>query len=346
MNLKLQLKKTGLLQLIGNTPLIKIESLSTLTGREIFMKCENFNPGGTIKDRPALGMVIQAIADGSLKPGMTIVEGTAGNTGIGLAMVGQALGFKTIIVLPKGQDPSKLKMLSLYGAQIVETDAVVYPDERHFFLMGKKIGTSSPDYWWANQFDNPANWQSHYQTTAPEMWLQMKGEIDHLVCAAGSTGTIAGAAKYFKQMAPSCKVTLVDPTLSSLYSNFHHNTWDVKGEYTMAEGVGITRPCDNWTTAKPFIDDAFILPDQAITSLAYFVREKEGIVSGMSSMLNMAGALRTALKAPKGARIVTFMCDGGDRATSKLYNPEFLKDKKLDATVLKDNELLKYFGSL
>lgn len=346
MNLKLQLKKTGLLQLVGNTPLIKIESLSTLTGRDIFMKCETFNPGGTIKDRPALGMVVKAIASGVLRPGMTIVEGTAGNTGIGLAMVGQALGFKTIIVLPRGQDPSKLRMLSLYGAQIVETDAVVYPDERHFFLVGKKIGTSSSEYWWANQFDNPANWQSHYETTGPEIWAQMQGEVDHLVCAAGSTGTIAGVAKYLKQMSPTTQVTLVDPTLSSLYSNFHHNTWDVKGEYTMAEGVGITRPCDNWSAAKPHINDAFILPDQAITTLAYYVRQKEGLVSGMSSMLNLAGAFRTALKAPKGARIVTFMCDGGDRATSKLYNPDFLREKKLDPAVLGDQELVKYFQSL
>lgn len=346
MNLKLQLKKTGLLQLVGNTPLIKIESLSQLTGREIFLKCENFNPGGTIKDRPALGMVLNAIADGSLKPGMTIVEGTAGNTGIGLAMVGQALGYKTIIVIPKGQDPSKLRMLSLYGAQIVETDAVVYPDERHFFLVGKKIGTSSPGHWWANQFDNPANWGSHYETTAPEIWSQMKGEIDHFVCAAGSSGTIAGVSRFLKQMSPKTKISLVDPSMSSLYNNFHHNTWEIKGEYTMAEGVGITRPSENWSAAKPHVDDAFLIPDQALVTLAYYVREKEGFVSGMSSMLNLCGALRTALRAPKGSRVVTFLCDGGDRATSKMYNPDFLKEKKLDPAVLKDAELVRYFESL
>lgn len=345
MNLKLQLKKTGLLQLIGNTPLIKVESLSKLTGREIFIKCENFNPGGTIKDRPALYMVINAIADGSLKPGMTIVEGTAGNTGIGLAMVGQALGYKTIIVLPKGQDPSKLKMLSLYGAQIVEAEAVVYPDERHFFPMGRKIGTSSPNNWWANQFDNPANWQSHYETTAPEIWSQMNGLVDHLVCAAGSSGTVAGVSRFLKQMNPGVKVSLADPTLSSLYNNYHHNNWEVTGTYTMAEGVGITRPCENWSAAKPHIDDVFTVTDQALTTLAYYVREKEGLVMGMSSMLNLSGVLRTALKSPKGSRLVTFMCDGGDRATSKLYNPEFLAEKKLDSTVLSDTELVKYFES-
>ncbi len=346
MNLKLQLKKTGLLQLVGNTPLVKVESLSALTGREIFMKCENFNPGGTIKDRPALGMVVNAIAEGKLKPGMTIVEGTAGNTGIGLAMVGQALGYKVIVVLPKGQDPSKLRMLSLYGAQIVETDAVVYPDERHFFLVGKKIGTSSPEYWWANQFDNPANWGSHYETTGPEIWAQMKGEIDHLVCAAGSSGTIAGVSRYLKQMSPRTKVTLVDPHLSSLATNFRTGKWDIVGEYTMAEGVGITRPSENWSAARPTVDDALTLPDQALTSLAYWLRAKEGIVTGMSSMLNLAGAVKTALGAAPGSRVVTFMCDGGERATSKMYDPAFLKEKGLDPAVLGDQELLRYFTSL
>lgn len=346
MTLKLQLKKTGLLQLIGHTPLLKVESLSQLTGREIFVKCENFNPGGTIKDRPALHMVVNAIADGRLKPGMTIVEGTAGNTGIGLAMVGQALGHKVIVVLPKGQDPSKLRMLGLYGAQIVETDAVAFPDERHFFLVGKKIGTSSPDYWWANQFDNPDNWGSHYETTAPEIWQQMQGEIDHLVCAAGSSGTIAGVSRYLKQMDPKIKVTLVDPFLSSLCTNFYTGKWDVIGDYTMAEGVGITRPSENWSAAKPHVDEAFTLPDQALTSLAYYVRAKEGLVMGMSSMLNLAGTLKTALKSPKGSRLVTFMCDGGDRATSKMYSPEFLQEKKLDPTVLSDKELTDYFTSI
>ncbi|MBY0517934.1 MAG: pyridoxal-phosphate dependent enzyme [Bacteriovoracaceae bacterium] len=338
------IKKTGLLGLIGNTPMIKVESLSKLTGRDIFMKCENFNPGGTIKDRPALYMVAKAIADGRLKPGMTIVEGTAGNTGIGLAMVGQCLGYKVIVVLPKGQDPSKLKNLALYGAEIVETDAVMYPDEKHFFLVGKKIGTSSPDYWWANQFDNPDNWGSHYETTAPEMWKQLDGKIDHLVCAAGSSGTIAGVSKFFKEKNPAIKVTLVDPHGSGLCANVHKKTWDVDGTYTMAEGVGITRPTENWAAAS--VDDAFTLPDQALTSLAYWIRHKEGLVMGMSSMLNLSGAFRTALKSPKGSRLVTFMCDGGDRATGKMYSSEFLKEKNLDPKILSDQELVKYFESL
>ncbi len=342
--LEKNLKKSGLLSLIGHTPMIRVHSLSKITGRDIFIKCENFNPGGTIKDRPALGMVIGAINEGKLKPGMTIVEGTAGNTGIGLAMVGQCLGYKVIVVLPKGQDASKLKQLSLYGAIIHETDAVVYPDERHFFLVGKKIGTSSPDYWWANQFDNPHNWGSHYETTAPEMWQQMEGKIDQLVCAAGSSGTIAGVSRFLKEKDKNIKVNLVDPHGSALCRFFKTGKWEMEGTYTMAEGVGITRPTENWAAAH--VDDAFTLPDQALTTLAYYLRHEEGLVMGMSSMLNVAGALRTALKSPKGSRIATFMCDGGDRATSKMYNPDFLKEKNLDPSVVSEKELLRYFESL
>ena len=339
-----ELKSKGLLPLIGNTPLLKVQSLSALTGREIFMKCEITNPGGTIKDRPALHMVVNAILDGHLKPGMTIVEGTAGNTGIGLALVGQSLGFPVIVVMPEGQDPAKHKTLGLYGAKVHETAACVYPDERHFFLVGKKIGTSSPDYWWANQFDNPNNWGAHYESTAPEIWQQMEGKIDYLVCAGGSTGTIAGVSKYFKEKSPGTKVHLVDPHGSALCQHFRTGRWDIEGTYTMAEGVGITRPTANWEMAK--VDDAFMLGDQSITTLAYWLRAKEGIVMGMSSMLNLAGTLRAALKAPKGSRLVTFMCDGGERATSKMYNPAFLAEKKLDATVVSDQELLSYFTSL
>jgi cysteine synthase A len=338
-----QLKKSGLLGLIGNTPMIRVESLSQLTGREIFMKCENFNPGGTIKDRPALGMVMNAIVEGKLKPGMSIVEGTAGNTGIGLAMVGHSLGYKVIVVLPKGQDPSKLKQLSLYGATIHETEAVAYPDERHFFLTGKRIGTSSPEYWWANQFDNPHNWGSHYETTAPEMWSQMEGKIDHLVCAAGSSGTIAGVSRFFKEKNANVKVTLVDPHGSGLCNFVHNKKWDAEGTYTMAEGVGITRPSDNFSAAH--IDGAFTLPDQALTTLAYWLKNKEGLVMGMSSMLNLAGTLKHALTVAPGSRLVTFLCDGGDRATGKMYNAEFLAEKKLDPTVVSDQELLSYFKS-
>lgn len=225
MDLRTKLKSTGLLQAIGNTPLIKVNTLSEMTGCEIFLKCENLNPGGTVKDRPALNMVIEAIVRGDLKPGMTIVEGTAGNTGIGLAMVGQALGYKVIVVMPKGMAKEKHDILKLYGAEVVETEAVDYSDDRHFFKVGKKIGQSDPNYWWANQFDNPDNYFSHYNSTAPEIYEQMGGKIDVMVVAAGSGGTAAGISKYMKEKDPKIKVVMPDPIGSGITSYFKTGTF-------------------------------------------------------------------------------------------------------------------------
>jgi cysteine synthase len=344
MDLRSKLKSQGLLQAIGNTPVIKIQSLSKLTGCEIFMKCENLNPGGTIKDRPALNMVIEAKIRGDLKPGMTIVEGTAGNTGIGLAMVGQALEHKVIVVMPQGMAPEKHQILKLYGAQIVETQAVPFSDERHFYKVGKSIGLSSPDYWWANQFDNPDNYLSHYQTTAPELYHQLEGKIDTVVVAAGSGGTAAGVSLFMKQKNPEIKIVIPDPLGSGICHYFNSGTFVSDGSYTMTEGVGITRLVDNFQHIKQ--DRTMTVSDQLLTWLAMYVREHEGLVMGMSSMLNLAGALSSALHFGSGKRIATFMCDGGERAISKMYNPEFLKDKKLDSSLMKDSELLEAFRSV
>jgi cysteine synthase A len=343
MDLRTKLKNTGLLQVIGNTPMLKVQSLSAITGCEIFMKCENLNPGGTIKDRPALSMVIEAIVRGVLKPGMTIVEGTAGNTGIGLALVGQALGHKVIVVMPKGMAIEKHKVLKLYGAEIVETEAVPYTDERHFFKVGKNIGQSSPDYWWANQFDNPDNYLSHYHSTAPEMFQQMDGKLDAVVVASGSGGTVAGVSKYMKEKDHNIKVIIPDPAGSGICHFFNHGSWESDGSYTMTEGVGITRMVENYRHIKQ--DSCYTIDDQKLTSLAMFVREKEGLVMGMSSMLNLAGAFHTALKMGRGHRIATFMCDGGERAMSKMYNPEFLKEKKIDGNLLSEKEIVHLYQS-
>lgn len=344
MDLRSKLKSTGLLQVIGNTPIIKVQSLSALTGCEIFMKCENLNPGGTVKDRPALRMVVEAIVRGDLRPGMKIVEGTAGNTGIGLAMVGQALGYKTIVVLPEGMAPEKHKVLKLYGAEIVETAAVPFSDERHFFKVGKKIGTSNPEYWWSNQFDNPDNYLSHYETTGPEMYEQMGGKIDAVVVAAGSGGTAAGVSKFMKEKNPSIKFIMPDPVGSGIKSFFDHGSFDSDGRYTMTEGVGITRLHDNFNIIKQ--DECHTIDDQLITSLAMYVREKEGLVIGMSSMLNLAGAFYTALKHGPRQRIITLLCDGGERAASKMYSPEFLKEKGIDGSLLSEKEIKDLFQKL
>ncbi|MBA2405166.1 MAG: cysteine synthase A [Bdellovibrionales bacterium] len=341
MDLKTKLKSTGLLQVIGNTPIMKVQSLSQLTGCDIFMKCENLNPGGTIKDRPALHMVVEAIASGVLKPGMTIVEGTAGNTGIGLALVGQALGYKVIVIMPQGMAIEKHKVLKLYGAEIVETEAVPFSDDRHFFKVGKKIGQSSPDYWWANQFDNPDNYLSHYLGTAPEMYQDMDGKIDAVVVAAGSGGTAAGVSKYMKEQNKNIRVVVPDPMGSGICSYFKTGEFTSDHSYTMTEGVGITRFQDNFKWIQQ--DECYTISDQKLTSLAMYLREKEGLVMGMSSMLNLAGAFNTALKMGPGKRVITFMCDGGERAISKMYNPEFLLEKKLDGTLLPEKEIVELF---
>lgn len=344
MDLRTKLRSTGLLQAIGHTPVIRIQSLSRIAGCDIFMKCENLNPGGTIKDRPALHMVVEAIVRGDLKPGMTIVEGTAGNTGIGLALVGQALGYKVIVVMPKGMALEKHKVLKLYGAEIVETEAVAYSDERHFFKVGKKIGTSRPDYWWANQFDNPDNYLSHYHSTAPEMWEQMGGKIDAVIVASGSGGTCAGVSKFMKEKNPDIKVIMPDPVGSGIVNYFNKGTFDSDGQYTMTEGVGITRLVTNYELIRQ--DRCYTIDDQKLTYLANFLKKEEGLVMGMSSMLNLAGAFNTALKYGKGQRIITFMCDGGERAMSKMYNPEFLKEKGIENTLLPEKEITEIFQAL
>ena len=343
MDLRTKLKSTGLLQVIGNTPVMKIQSLSAITGCEIFMKCENLNPGGTVKDRPAMNMVVEAIVRGDLKPGMTIVEGTAGNTGIGLALVGQALGYKVIVVMPKGMAVEKHNILKLYGAEIVETDAVPYSDERHFFKVGKKIGQSRPDYWWANQFDNPDNYLSHYQSTAPEMYEQMGGKIDAVVIAAGSGGQAAGISKYMKEKDPKIQFIMPDPMGSGIVNFFNKGEWDSDGSYTMTEGVGIGRMVENFKHIQQ--DKCYTINDQTLTKLAMFVREKEGLVMGMSSMLNLAGAFNTALQMGPGKRIITMLCDGGDRAISKMYNPAFLKEKGIDGSTPTEKEIVELYKS-
>jgi cysteine synthase A len=341
MDLKNKLKSTGLLQVIGNTPFLKVQCLSEITGCEIFMKCEHLNPGGTIKDRPAMHMVVEAIASGVLKPGMTIVEGTAGNTGIGLALVGQALGYKVIVIMPKGMAVEKHKVLKLYGAEIVETEAVPFSDDRHFFKVGKKIGQSSPNYWWANQFDNPDNYLSHYLYTGPEMYKDMEGKLDAVVVAAGSGGTAAGVSKYMKEQNKNIRVVVPDPMGSGICSFFKTGEFTSDHAYTMTEGVGITRFQDNFKHI--YQDECFTIDDQKLTSLAMYLRQKEGLVMGMSSMLNLAGAFKTALKMGPGKRIMTIMCDGGERAISKMYNPEFLKEKNLDDTLLPEKEIVALY---
>ena len=319
--------------LVGNTPLLKIESLSKLTGCEIFVKCEQFNPGGSIKDRAALQMVQDAIASGDLRPGMTIVEGTAGNTGIGLAIAAKSYHLDMLAVMPKGQAAEKERMLTLHGAQLKLVDPCPFKDQNHFYHTARRIAEENPEkYWWANQFENLSNFKAHYENTAPEIAKQMDGKIDVFVTAAGTGGTVAGNSAYLKENIPGIQCYLVDPKGSGLKSYIDNGEFKSEGG-SMTEGIGIMRLVENFKKAK--LDGAISLDDQGLVTISRFVRDHDGIVLGLSSAFNVSAALYMAIQKGPGKRIVTFHCDLGERSYSKLYNDEFLASKglKIDQTI-------------
>lgn len=314
--------------LIGNTPVVKVESLSRLTGCEILLKCENLNPGGSVKDRAALQMVQDAVADGELKENMTIVEGTAGNTGIGLALVGRSLGFGVLVVMPSNQAQEKERQVTLFNAELKKVDPCPFSNPKHFYHTARNIAEEAPQrYWWANQFENLSNYKAHYFQTGPEIQKQTDGRLDYFVSVAGTGGTIGGVSSYLKEQMPATKTILVDPEGSGSCSYVKTGEYKSSGG-SITEGIGIMRLVANF--AKASIDDAFTLPDQDIVTIAEYVRQNDGLAVGSSSALNLAGALKTAVTHGPGKRILTLMCDGGERSYSKLYNPEFLAQKELD----------------
>ncbi|MGE4132380.1 MAG: cysteine synthase A [Bdellovibrionales bacterium] len=323
--------------LVGNTPLVKIKSLCRLTGSDIFLKCENCNPGGSIKDRAALQMILDAVEAKQLRPGMTIVEGTAGNTGIGLALAARALGFKMKAVMPEGQALEKQRMIELYGAELHLVKPVPFKDQNHFYHTARRMAEENPNqYWWANQFENLSNFKAHFTRTGPEILDQMQGKIDWLVSVAGSGGTIGGNSAFLKEKSPTTKVRLIDPMGSGLTSYFKTGEFKSTGS-SITEGIGIMRLVANFAKAK--VDDAITLPDQDLVTIAYHLRDEDGLLLGSSAALNVAGAVHTAIKFGPGKRIVTFICDLGERSASKLYNPEYLSksgltDKNLDVEKL------------
>lgn len=325
--------------LIGKTPILKIPSLSKLTESEIFLKCEQLNPGGSVKDRAALQMVKDAIAKGDLKEGMTIVEGTAGNTGIGLAIVAKSFGLKMLAVMPKGQSIEKERMLILHGAQLKLVDPCPFKDENHFYHTARRIAEENPkEYWWGNQFENLSNFKAHYENTAPEIVSQMGGKIDFFITSAGTGGTIAGNSKYFKENIKDIKCLLVDPGGSGLKSYMETGEFKSTGG-SITEGIGIMRLVDNFKEAN--LDGAITLPDQDIVTVSRYVRDQDGIVLGLSAALNVAGALYLASQ-NKGSRIITFHCDLGERSYSKLYNPDFLESKGLSLELSIEDLISKY----
>lgn len=321
----------SIIDLIGHTPLLRLNKVSDETGCEILGKAEFLNPGGSVKDRAALGIIREAEKSGALKPGGTIVEGTAGNTGIGLAMVGRALGYRVVIVFPRTQSKEKADAIRLMGAELIMVDAVPYSNPNHYARysgrLAEELDASEPyGAIWANQFDNTANRLAHAETTGPEIWDQTGGKVDAFVAAVGSGGTIAGVSDALKARSKDVKIALADPGGAALYGYYAHGELKAEGT-SITEGIGQSRITANLEGAA--IDDAFRIPDEEALKILYDLVLEEGLCLGGSAGINIAGAVRMARKLGPGHTIVTILCDHGSRYQSKLYNPEFLKEKGL-----------------
>ncbi|WP_417263019.1 cysteine synthase A [Celeribacter sp.] len=321
--------KRDMIDSIGNTPLIRLKGPSEATGCEIYGKAEFMNPGQSVKDRAALFIIQDALAKGTLKPGGTIVEGTAGNTGIGLALVGSALGFRTVIVIPETQSQEKKDMIRLAGAELVQVPAAPYKNPNNYVRyserLAAKLAQSEPNgVIWANQFDNVANRQAHIETTGPEIWDQTGGKVDGFICAVGSGGTFAGVGMALQPK--GVKIGLADPMGAALYS--YYKTGELKSEGgSITEGIGQGRITANLEGFTP--DFAYQIPDEEALPVVFDLLEHEGLCVGGSSGINVAGAMRMAREMGPGHTIVTILCDYGTRYQSKLFNPEFLKEKQL-----------------
>ena len=323
--------RNGLLDTIGNTPLIKLEKASQLTGCTILGKAEFLNPGGSVKDRAAKYIIEDAQVKGLLKPGGTIVEGTAGNTGIGLALVANAKGYRTVIVIPDSQSQEKKDMLRLCGAQLIEVPPAPYKDPANYVRysgrLAQELALSEPNgAIWANQFDNTANRDGHYASTGPEIWQQTKGEIDGFTCAVGTGGTLAGISKYLKEKNSNVVTAVSDPMGAFLYEYYKNGELKSQGT-SITEGIGQSRITANLENAK--FDDAFQIPDEEALPIVFDLLKQEGLCLGGSSGINVAGAIRLAKQLGPGKTIVTILCDSGTRYQSKLFNPAFLKEKQL-----------------
>jgi cysteine synthase len=317
--------RQSVIEAIGKTPLIKLRRASEMTGCTILGKAEFMNPGQSVKDRAALYMIKDAVRRGALKPGGTIVEGTAGNTGIGLCVVANAMGFKTVIVIPETQSQEKKDALRQLGAKLVEVPAVPYKNPNNYVKYSGRLATALGGVW-ANQFDNTANRQAHIETTGPEIWKQTSGKVDGFVAAVGSGGTLAGVGMSLKSLNSHVRIALADPMGAALYS--FYTTGELKSEgSSITEGIGQGRITSNLEGFKP--DHAFQIPDTEAMQIAFDLLENEGLCMGGSTGVNVAGAIRLAKQMGPGHTIVTILCDYGTRYASKIFNPEFLRSKSL-----------------
>ncbi|MBK6687726.1 MAG: cysteine synthase A [Deltaproteobacteria bacterium] len=323
--------RDGFVPTIGNTPLIRLRRLSELTGCEILGKAEFLNPGGSIKDRAALAIVLDAEKRGTLRPGGVIVEGTAGNTGIGLTLVGNARGYRTVIVIPDTQSQEKKDTLRLGGATLYEVPAVPYKNPNNYVHVAQRLAealdkTEPNGAIWAQQFDNVANRQGHYETTGPEIWRQTDGKVDAFVSAIGTGGTLAGVAAALREKNPAVKIGLADPPGAALHSYFTTGVLKAEGS-SITEGIGQGRVTRNIEGLK--VDFSWQIPDVEMVQMVFDMVAQEGLVLGTSAGINVAGAVRMARALGPGHTIVTMLCDSGTRYASRLFNPEFLRSKSL-----------------
>ncbi|OLP18902.1 cysteine synthase A [Leptolyngbya sp. 'hensonii'] len=318
--------KNGFVGTIGNTPLIRLNSFSEETGCEILGKAEFLNPGGSVKDRAALYIIQDAEARGLLKPGGTVVEGTAGNTGIGLAHICNAKGYKCLIIIPETQSQEKMEALRTLGAEVRPVPAVPYKDPNNYVRLSGRVAEEMENAVWANQFDNLANRQAHYETTGPEIWQQTEGRIDAWVAATGTGGTYAGVALYLKEKNPTVRCVLADPMGSGLYNYFKTGEIKVEGN-SITEGIGTSRVTSNLQGAP--VDDAVRVEDPDCLRVVYQLLRRDGLFMGGSVGINVAAAVQVAKQLGPGHTIVTVLCDGGARYQSRLFNREWLATKGL-----------------
>ena len=325
--------RDGFIDTIGNTPLVRLRKASELTGCDVLAKLEFLNPGGSVKDRAALGIIRDAEARGQLEPGGIIVEGTAGNTGIGLALVGNARGYRTVIVIPETQSEEKKQMLRLCGADLREVPAVPYRDPGNYVHVSGRLAeelaaTHKQGAIWANQFDNVANRQIHIETTAPEIWSQTEGKVDAFVSSVGTGGTLAGAAMGLHERNPDIKIGLADPEGAALYEWYANGELKSEGS-SISEGIGQGRVTANLEGLE--VDFPYLIPDSEALPIAFDLLKEEGFCVGLSSGINVAGAIRAAKELGPGHTVVTLLCDLGQRYSAKMWNPAFLKESGLPA---------------
>lgn len=315
--------RDGFVGAIGNTPLIALPKLSAALGRTILGKAEFLNPGGSVKDRAAKGIVADAEATGKLRPGGTIVEGTAGNTGIALALIANARGYKTIICIPDDQSAEKYDLLRAFDAEVRVIPSAPFTNPENYYHVARRLAEETSGAIWADQFNNIANRRAHYETTGPEIWHETGGAIAAFVAACGTGGTLAGTARYLKEQGPSVRIALADPMGSALYHYVKSGDLRAEGD-SNAEGIGIKRITDNFSGTP--IDDALQVDDRAMLEMAHWLLAEEGLFVGGSAALNVVAAARYAKTLPPKSIVVTILCDGGGRYLSRLFNATWLSE--------------------